>query len=79
MTESENLHTLFGLEPDEPGPQPGAIDIWVDGAAHLVVVKLTTDAGAFEVAMEPHAAYQLGFQLIDRALRACCGAWQAGR
>jgi hypothetical protein len=41
--------------------------------------KLDSDAGAFEIALEPAAAYQLGFQLIDRALRACRGSWGGGR
>jgi hypothetical protein len=43
------------------------------------VCTLTSDAGSFELALEPAAAYRLGFGLIDKALRACRGAWDASR
>jgi hypothetical protein len=70
---SRELHQLFGLEPADP-VQPGEVAVWIDEAACLVVLRLASDGEGFEIAMEPGAAYQVGFQLIDRALRACCWA-----
>ena len=76
MAESTDLYRLLGLELDEPARGcPGEVDISVDEVTGLVGFRLDCDAGSFEVAMEPVAAYQIGFQLIDRALRACRGAW----
>jgi hypothetical protein len=77
MTGSPNLHELFGLEPADP-VQPGGVDVSVDAAACLVAFRLASDAGAFEVAMEP-AVCQLGLLLVDRAMRACRGARDARR
>jgi hypothetical protein len=75
MTDSRVLHQMFGLEPDEPAPmQPGEVDVAIDEAGR-VVLKLDTDDVRFEFVLEPHAAYNLGFQLIDRAIRACRGSW----
>jgi hypothetical protein len=76
MAGSRELHRLFGLEPDGLEQlSPGEVEVYIDEAACLVVLKLDSAAGAFELAMEPYAAYQVGFQLIDRALRACRGSW----
>jgi hypothetical protein len=68
---------LFGLEtPDPVQLSPGEVVVAIDGTGR-VACTLITDVGKFEMILEPAGAYNLGFQLIDKALRACRGSWDA--